>query len=193
MATTLSAAIKQWESKADGDVKAVDAKEIKLCCQRPPIAKLDTKTLSTLASCEQLSLSTNSIDRMTSMSGMKSLRILSLGRNNLKKIEKLDDVASTLEQLWISYNQITSLEGVSCCTNLETLYCSNNNLKSFSELDHIASLPKLRDVLFVGNPMYDDVADKSEARLHVIKHLPNVTKVDGEMVKPAERENAKDL
>lgn len=40
---------------------------------------------------------------------MESLRILSLGRNLIKKIENLDAVADTLEELWISYNQITSL------------------------------------------------------------------------------------
>lgn len=40
---------------------------------------------------------------------MESLRILSLGRNLIKKIENLDAVADTLEELWISYNQIASL------------------------------------------------------------------------------------
>lgn len=138
-------------------------------------------------------MSTNSIDRMTSLAGMQSLRILSLGRNNIKKIEKLDDVASTLEQLWISYNQIASLEGLQCLVNLSTLYMSNNKIKSFEELSKLATLPKLRDVLFVGNPMYDDLPDKNEARLHVLKHLPNVTKIDGEMVKPSEVEAAKNL
>lgn len=40
---------------------------------------------------------------------MENLRILSLGRNLIKKIENLDAVADTLEELWISYNQIASL------------------------------------------------------------------------------------
>lgn len=71
---------------------------------------------------------------------MSKLKILSIGRNNLKKIEKLEDVASTLEQLWISYNQISSLEGIACCKKLTTLYMSNNAIKSFSELDHLVSL-----------------------------------------------------
>lgn len=71
---------------------------------------------------------------------MSKLKVLSVGRNNLKKIEKLEDVASTLEQLWLSYNQISSLEGISCCKKLTTLYMSNNAIKSFSELDHLVSL-----------------------------------------------------
>jgi dynein light chain 1 len=44
-------------------------------------------------------------------------------------------------------------------------------------------------VLFVGNPIYDDMS-KEQARIEVIKRLPNVAKIDGDMVKPAEREAA---
>jgi dynein light chain 1 len=95
------------------------------------------KTLSSLKDCEQLSLSTNMIDRMGSLAGMVNLKILSIGRNNLKKIEKLDEVSSTLEQLWISYNQISTLEGLSGLENLTTVYMSNNAIKSFSELNHL--------------------------------------------------------
>ena len=46
----------------------------------------------------------------------------------------------------------------------------------------------LKDVLFVGNPMYDECADKNEARLRVLARLPQVTKIDGELVKPSEVE-----
>lgn len=91
---------------------------------------------SPVASFRQLSLSTNQIDRLIPFGGMKKLRILSLGRNNvqwtsprcvclctgeamhltlpslvlyplqIKKIEKLEDLADTLEELWLSYNQV---------------------------------------------------------------------------------------
>jgi hypothetical protein len=40
---------------------------------------------------------------------MDSLRILSLGRNLLKKIENVEAVADTLQELWLSYNQIEKL------------------------------------------------------------------------------------
>lgn len=119
------------------NAKAEDAIEIKLCCQIPPITKMDPKPLVALKNCEILSLSTNTIDRMMSLSGMTKLRVLSLGRNNIKKLEKLEDVASSLEQLWISYNQISSLDGAACLVNLHTLYMSNNLIKSFTELAHL--------------------------------------------------------
>ena len=134
--TTCAQAIKNWESKHGK--KSEEATEIKLCCTIPPLVKMD-KTFSSLKKCEQLSLSTNMIDRMGSLSGMTNLKILSIGRNNIKKIEKLDEVATTLEQLWISYNQIATLEGLSPLQNLHTLYMSNNLIKSFSELNHLVS------------------------------------------------------
>jgi dynein light chain 1 len=40
---------------------------------------------------------------------MDNLRILSMGRNLLKKIENVEVVAETLEELWLSYNQIEKL------------------------------------------------------------------------------------
>ena len=52
-----------------------------------------------------------------------------------------------------------------------------------------ASLPKLRDVLFVGNPIYDGMS-KEDARLEVLKHLPNLQKIDGDMVTPMDKEKA---
>lgn len=183
MATSCAQAIKQWESKHEK--KAEEASEVKLCCQIPPIAKLD-KSLTALKECEALSLSTNTIDRIISFAGMSKLRILSLGRNNIKKIEKLEDVASSLEELWISYNQISTLEGISCLRNLHTLYMSNNCIKSFSELEHLSSLENLKDVLFIGNPMYDELGDKSEARIQILQRIPQVTKIDGVLVKPTE-------
>jgi len=165
---------------------------------------------------------------MISLAGMSKLKILSLGRNLIKKvislscpgftvglirsvqIERLEDVSATLEEIWLSYNQINSLDGLSGCTNLTTLYISNNQIKAWNELDKLvpdnlyfmllvleiksytilqAGLANLRDVLFVGNPIYDDMP-KEQARIEVLKRLPQVAKIDGDMVKPTERELA---
>lgn len=63
--------------------------------------------------CRHLALSTNNIEKISSLSGMDNLRILSMGRNLLKKIENVEVVADTLEELWLSYNQIEKL--VSSC------------------------------------------------------------------------------
>ena len=70
---------------------------------------------------------------------MKSLKILALGRNQIKRIEKLDDLADTLEELWISYNLIGSLDGLAQLSKLQVLYISNNGLKSYDELEKLVS------------------------------------------------------
>lgn len=72
-----------------------------------------------LLSLRHLALSTNSIEKISSLSGMNNLRILSLGRNLLKKIENVEVVAETLEELWLSYNQIEKL--VSCLYKADQL------------------------------------------------------------------------
>lgn len=59
--------------------------------------------------CRHLVLSTNNIEKISSLSGLENLRILSLGRNLLKKIENVEPVAETLQELWLSYNQIEKL------------------------------------------------------------------------------------
>lgn len=91
-------------------------------------------------------MSTNAIERIGSLAGLKNLKILSLGRNNIKKLEKMEDVAATLEQLWISHNSIEKLDGLSSCKQLRVLYMSNNCIKQFDELlKLVSSLRKLVD------------------------------------------------
>jgi len=46
---------------------------------------------------------------MAALNGLTKLKILSLGRNQIKKLEALDGVADTLQELWISYNLLEKL------------------------------------------------------------------------------------
>jgi len=79
--------------------------------------------------CRHLSLSTNNIEKISSLSGMDCLTVLSLGRNLIKKIENLDGVADTLEELWISYNLIDKLTNIEKLTKLRVLYMHNNKVR----------------------------------------------------------------
>ena len=83
--------------------------------------------------CRKLSLSSNSIERMVRLE-LPRLRILSLGRNRIKRVDGLQAVAGTLEQLWLSYNEITSLDGLLCCHKLQTLFISHNKIKTWEEV-----------------------------------------------------------
>lgn len=87
---------------------------------------------------------------------MENLKILSLGRNCIKKIENLDGVADTLEELWVSYNLVEKLVGIEKLSNLRVLYLGNNKVRDWSEVDRLSSLDKLDDLLLRGCPLYDD-------------------------------------
>lgn len=132
--TSIKDAIKSWEEKTSQ--VSTEAKVIKLTMVQPLIVKMDA-SLSTLVMAEHLSLSTNNIDKISNLNGLSHLRILSLGRNCIKKIEGLEAVGDTLEELWISYNNIDKLNGIECCKKLKVLYASNNR---FKDLLSISSL-----------------------------------------------------
>jgi len=188
--TPLKEALKALEAKEEKPKEEMEV--VKLYGIMPPIAKLDA-SLSTLKKCKKLSLSTNTIDKITSVSGMDMLEILSLGRNNIKKIEGLDGVADTLKELWISYNNIEKLAGIEKLKALEVLFLSNNNVSDWKEFERLKELPELKDLLMVNTPLYNSIAtdaDDSEWRMEVLKRLPNLKKLDGKDVTDDELEAA---
>lgn len=185
-ATSCKEAIQKWQAATEQD--PATAEKVSLICQMPPLKKMDNK-LHDLVACTHLSLSTNCIDRIQPLTGLKNLKILSLGRNNIKAVSKLDDVANTLEQLWISYNSIEKLDGFTNMRALRILYISNNNIKQFDELNKLRDLPSLEEILLVGNPIYEDLT-KEERRREVVKRLPKLKKLDAVIVSETEREAA---
>merc|ERR1712140_77767 len=97
-------------------------------------------SLSTLSACEHLQLSTNCIEKIANLNGLKNLKILSLGRNNIKALTGLEAVGDTLEQLWISYNNIEKLKGINVLRKLKVLYMSNNSVKDWQEFQKLGDL-----------------------------------------------------
>ena len=100
MPTSCKEAIKRWEA-ATGQNPA-EATEVKLICIVPAIEKME-EALQVFEKVEKLSLSTNAIDGIRFLK-FRNLRILSLGRNNIKRIQGLEEVSATHAELWISYN-----------------------------------------------------------------------------------------
>ncbi|NXH12126.1 DNAL1 protein, partial [Bucco capensis] len=195
-ATTIKEALAKWEEKHGQ--KASEAKEVKLYGQIPPVEKMD-ESLSTLVNCEKLSLSTNCIERIANLNNLKNLRILSLGRNNIKNLNGLEAVADTLEELWISYNFIEKLKGIRVMRKLKVLYMSNNLVKDWdvlsmfhnlvgvftfvvaAEFVKLAELPLLEDLVFTGNPLQDKYpSDQKNVWIEeATKLLPKLKKLDG--------------
>ena len=76
-------ALKQFEEESKE--KAATAKVVKMIGKIPMIEKMDA-SLTQLEACEQLSLSTNHIEKIANLNGLKKLTILSIGRNALKSM-----------------------------------------------------------------------------------------------------------
>ncbi|XP_053545668.1 dynein axonemal light chain 1 [Bombina bombina] len=178
-ATTIKEALAKWEEK--NGQKASEAKEVKLYAQIPPIEKMDA-SLSTLVNCEKLSLSTNCIEKIANLNGLKNLRILSLGRNNIKNLNGLEAVGDTLEELWISYNLIEKLRGIHVMKKLKVLYMSNNAVKDWGEFAKLSELPSLVDLVFVGNPLEEKHTADGNWVEEATKRLPKLKKLDGNPV-----------
>jgi dynein light chain 1 len=177
--TTCAKAIQVWQEK-NPDSPAEEAAKVALLCMTPPIEKMDS-SLNGLVAVKHLSLSTNSIDKMISLPSLRNLEILSLGRNMIKKIAGLEEVGATLKELWLSYNLINTLDGLHSCLKLEILFMANNKLANWDELDKLTSLPELKNVLFIGNPMYEGLS-KKDRKANVNKCLPTLATLDGSML-----------
>ncbi|XP_046401787.1 dynein axonemal light chain 1-like [Ischnura elegans] len=173
--TTIKEAIKNWEDIHG--TPASEALEVLIYFQWPPIEKMDN-SLSQLSKCQKLSLSTNMIDKISGLGGMKNLKILSLGRNYIKALTGLEPLSDTLEELWISYNMIEKLRGIGTLKKLKVLYMSNNLVKDWVEFNKLQDLPALEEILFVGNPICEAI-EESVWRTEVMKRLPSLKKLDG--------------
>lgn len=177
--TSITDAIKIWEEKNEGK-DITEELEVGLQGMVPPIEKMDN-SLSILKACQKLSLSTNMIEKIAGLNQLNNLKILSLGRNNIKNLTGLEIVASTLEELWIPYNFIEKLTGICVLQKLKVLFISNNYIKEWTEFEKLRELPLLEVLLFIGNPLYESFTVdtwKIEAR----KRLPNIKQLDGDIV-----------
>jgi dynein light chain 1 len=86
------------------------------------------------------------------------------------------------------------MEGLTGLANLEVLYLSNNNISKWEELEKLAACSNLKDILLVGNPIYENMSNE-EARIKVLKHMSanaNLVKIDNVLIKPREREAARE-
>ena len=148
--------------------------------------------LNQFESAEKMSLSTNAIERMTALPKLKNLKILSLARNNIKRIMALDEVGQSLMELWLSYNQIDKIDGLQNCVKLKIFYLSNNRVRSWDELNKVAMLPEIKNVLFIGNPIWHALGkdDKDQFIPQVVKRIPQVDTVDGKQVLQEHRDAA---
>ncbi|CAD5111729.1 unnamed protein product [Dimorphilus gyrociliatus] len=176
--TTIREALGKLAEKTHGK-KLSDITDVLLNAQYPPIEKMDAN-LSQLTACSKLSLSTNCIEKISNLHGLRNLRILSLGRNQIKSLSGVEAVGETLQELWISYNLIEKLKGVGNLKKLQVLYINHNLVKDLTEVQRLADVLSLRELTMIGNPIEEkhsnegDWRDLISQKLHQIKQLDSI-------------------
>lgn len=141
---------------------------------------MDQKVLNKFKAAHQISMSTNQIERIATLD-LSNLKILSLGRNNIRSMQGLGGVPN-LEELWISYNEIEKLNGIECLQKLQVLYMSNNKISDINELETLKMLSELNDIVFKGNKFYED-REPQEIRNEILRILPiKGGKLDGDLI-----------
>ena len=125
---------------------------------------------------------------MVHFPALRNLQILSMGRNQLKRIQGLEEIGQTLKELWLSYNQIEKLEGLQPCIHLETLYIAQNKIRLWDEVSRLAQLPAIRNLLLVGNPVYED--QLIDLRVQVVRRCPQLEVLDTHLISEQTRREA---
>lgn len=92
-----------------------------------------------------------------------------------------EPLSETLEELWVSYNAIEKIKPIEAMKALKVFYASNNSIKDWSEFNRMGAAPKLEEISFMGNPLYESM-DEGIFRAEAIRRLPNLKKLDGEPV-----------
>lgn len=178
-ATTIKEAIERWERREEKS--AITATDVGLQFQYPPIEKM-TVDIGVLVNCEKLSLSTNCIDQIILSPALKNLKILALGRNNIKSFYGIEIVKDTLEELWISYNLIEKMDGIDNMKKLKVLYMAHNEVSDWAECSKLNALSKsLESLILVGNPLAESM-EENDFRSEAVRRLPFLKQLDGEPV-----------
>ncbi|SJM86800.1 probable protein phosphatase 1 regulatory subunit SDS22 [Zygosaccharomyces bailii] len=169
------------------------------------IREIGPDSLRGLNNLEEIWLGKNSIPRLVNLHYLKSLRILSIQSNNLKKIEGLEELEN-LEELYLSHNHLTKIEGLENNKKLTILDITSNtitkleNLKhlthltdlwaSFNKIDQsfesigeeLGNLPKFETIYLEGNPI--QLKNETSYRRKLVMNLgPSLQKIDATYVK----------
>ena len=73
---------------------------------------------------------------------------------------------------------------------------SNNKVDKWSEFEYLMELPELVDLLFIRNPLWEKETNGGDAdgvkawRMAVLRKLPQLKRLDGQLVTDDEREAA---
>ena len=115
---------------------------------------------------------------------LESIKNLNLWGNDLEDISVIRNMYN-LEVVSLSVNKIRTLRDFSGLKNLRELYLRKNSIGDLNEVRSLVNLSQLRVLWLSENP----VAEVKNYRSTIIKLLPQITKLDDNVISPEERAN----
>ncbi|NP_001087518.1 cilia and flagella associated protein 410 S homeolog isoform X1 [Xenopus laevis] len=112
-------------------------------------------------------------------SDLENVRKLNCWGSRLTDISVCHELPN-IEVITLSVNNISTLEPISYCHNLTELYLRKNNISSLNELNYLKPLPRLKILWLSENPCCG--ADPQKYRMTVLRNLPNLQKLDNQVV-----------
>ncbi|KAH8023664.1 hypothetical protein HPB51_015160 [Rhipicephalus microplus] len=130
-------------------------------------------------------LTENCVLSRTRAQDLKSVRKLNCWGSELEDVSIVRKM-SHVEVLSLSVNNISTLADFAHCKNLQELYIRKNNIGDLNEVLYLKDLPKLKNLWLADNPC----AESDNYRMTVLRHLPNLQKLDNQTVQSHEVERA---
>ncbi|XP_048453643.1 cilia and flagella associated protein 410 isoform X1 [Rhincodon typus] len=110
---------------------------------------------------------------------LDTVRRLNLWGSNLKDLSILREM-SNVEVITLSVNNISSLVDFQYCQNISELYLRKNNIQNLAEICYLKGLHRLRVLWLSENPCCG--ADPHRYRMTVLRNLPQLQKLDNQVV-----------
>lgn len=113
---------------------------------------------------------------------LENVKNLNLWGNELEDVQVLRNMPN-VEILSLSVNKINTLRDFRYCSHLTELYLRKNLIADINEIRYLQGLPNLKVLWLMDNPC----AEQSDYRAFVIRNLPNLEKLDSNVVTAQEK------
>jgi hypothetical protein len=133
-------------------------------------------------------LTADIVKMRTKSDKLDGVKNINLWGNELEDITVVKQMPN-LEVVSLSVNKIRSLKDFGYLKNLRELYLRKNMITDLNEITYLSKCPNLRTLWLSENP----IADMKGYRMFVINKLPQITKLDDNVITPEEKQAAQNV
>uniref|UniRef100_A0A8D2JEY1 Cilia- and flagella-associated protein 410 n=2 Tax=Varanus komodoensis TaxID=61221 RepID=A0A8D2JEY1_VARKO len=152
-----------------------------------PERALATRPAKPAASAATMKLTRKAVLSRAKATDLRGVRKLNCWGSRITDISICRELPN-IEVITFSANNISDLEPMTQCQNLTELYLRRNSIASLNELFHLKKLSRLKILWLSENPCCGP--DPHHYRMTVLRNLPNLQKLDNQLVTEEELSHA---